>query len=172
MEHQRREFDDWETLVEKAVEIEANVGLQRASLIRKMDHRCLRENRPAHTTSSKVQNQRTSMKDPRDPRTEESKPKKSQGSNNSGNSSGNSGNSFAKKRIWGNRDQKKDSALTTPTAGANASQTAGYARLAPGGQKKKQRRKSQGLRKDISEITYDNCNKKSHYSRDCTEPKN
>ncbi len=78
------------------------------------------------------------MKDPRDEKTEELKQKESQGSNNSGNSSGNSGNSSAKKKKWGNRDQKKDSTPTAPPLGANATQAAGNAAEAPGGQKKKQ----------------------------------
>ena len=120
MEQRGWESDDWKTLVEKAVEVEAKAGFQLASYQREMDHRCLRGNRSAHTTLSKVQTQGTSMKDPRDPRTEEPKPKESQGSNNPGNSSGNSGNSSAKKKKWGNCDQKKDSAPTAPTSEVNA----------------------------------------------------
>ncbi len=149
MEQQGRESDDWETLVEKAVESETKAGLPPASYIREMDHRCLQENCPSHNTSSKVQTQRTSMKDPRDLKTKEPKSKKSQSSNNSRNSSGNSGNSSAKKKKLGNRDQKKDSAPTALTSGANAIQAAGNAVAAPGGQKKKKWREGQGSKKDI-----------------------
>ncbi len=39
------------------------------------------------------------------------------------------------------------------------------------GQKKKQHN-SQGPKRDISEITCYNYNKKGHYSKDCIEPKN
>ncbi len=112
------------------------------------------------------------MKDPMDPRTEEPKLKESQGSNNSGNFSGNSRNSSIKKRKWGTRDQKKDSAPTASTSAANATQAVGNKAAALGGKKKKQRRGGEGPRKDISKISCYNCNKKSHHSRDCTEPKN
>ncbi len=37
---------------------------------------------------------------------------------------------------------------------------------------KKKRRNGQDPKKDISEITYYNCNKKGHYFRDWIEPKN
>ncbi len=77
------------------------------------------------------------MKDPRDPRIKEPKPKKSQGPNNSGNSSGNPGNSSAKKRKWGNRNKKKNSAPTTLPSEANATPAADETEAVPVGQKQK-----------------------------------
>ncbi len=62
------------------------------------------------------------------------------------------------------RDIQKGRDVSPATMGANATQ-------ATEGQKKKWRN-SQGPKRDISEITCYNCNKKGHYSKDCTKPKN
>ncbi len=64
----------------------------------------------------------------------------------------------------GKRDRQEGQDGSPVATGANTTQ-------ATEGQKKK-RRDGQGPKRDISEITCYNCNKKGHYSRDCTEPKN
>lgn len=69
-----------------------------------------------------------------------------------------------KKRYQGKKNRQKSQDSSPVTMGANAIQ-------AIKGQKKK-RRNSQGPKRDISEITCYNCNKKGNYSRNCTKPKN
>ncbi len=60
------------------------------------------------------------------------------------------------------RWEGRDGSLTT--TGANTTQTIE--------DQKKNWHNSQGSKRDILEITCYNCNKKGHYSRDCTKPKN
>lgn len=55
MDQAGRELDSWEEMIEKAVDAEAKTGLQPASYIREMDHRCQRGNRPVHFTAAKLQ---------------------------------------------------------------------------------------------------------------------
>ncbi len=59
------------------------------------------------------------------------------------------------------RDRREGRDVSPAATGTNATQ-------ATEGQKKK-RRNGQGSKTDISEITCYNCNKKGHYSRECTE---
>ena len=47
MEQRGRELDSWEELVEKAINAEAKASLQPPSILREMDQRCQRGNRPA-----------------------------------------------------------------------------------------------------------------------------
>ncbi len=62
------------------------------------------------------------------------------------------------------QDRREGQDGSSAITGTNATQ-------AIKGQKKK-RHDGQGPKMDISEITCYNCNKKGHYSRDCTETKN
>ncbi len=69
-----------------------------------------------------------------------------------------------RKEYQGKRDRQEGRDGSPAAMGANVSQ-------ATEGQKKK-RRNGQGPKRDISEIICYNCNKKGHYSKDCTELKN
>lgn len=64
MEQHGRELDSWDELVEKAIDVEAKASLQPPSMLRELDHRCPRRNRPTHTTVAK--SQALATKDPRD----------------------------------------------------------------------------------------------------------
>lgn len=64
MEQRGREHDSWDELVEKTIDAEAKASLQPPSMLRELDHRCPRGNRPAHTTVAKSQAPATN--DPRD----------------------------------------------------------------------------------------------------------
>ena len=64
MEQRGREHDSWEELVEKAIDAEAKTSLQPPLILREMDQRCPRGNRPAHSTVAK--SQASSTRDPRD----------------------------------------------------------------------------------------------------------
>lgn len=61
--------DSWDELVKKAVDAKAKASLQPSSILREIDLRCLRGNRPAHTTVAESQASTT-----RDPRDESSAP--------------------------------------------------------------------------------------------------
>ena len=77
MEQTGRELGSWKEMIEKAVDAEAKTGLQPASYIREMDHRCQRGNLPVHVTAAKVQTLGSSMIDPRieEPRPKAQEPK-------------------------------------------------------------------------------------------------
>ena len=75
MEQCGRENDSWEDLVEKAINAEAKASLQAPSNLREMNQRCLRGNRPTHTTVPKSQAFAT-----RDSRSEPSEKKSTQDS--------------------------------------------------------------------------------------------
>ena len=71
MEQRGWELDSWEQLIEKAIEAEAKAGLQPSFILREMDQRCPRGNRPAHTTVAKSQASASSARDPQtEPSTE------------------------------------------------------------------------------------------------------
>lgn len=55
MEQRGRELDSWDELVEKAIDVKAKASLQPSSMLRELDHRCPRGNRPTHTTVAKSQ---------------------------------------------------------------------------------------------------------------------
>ena len=72
IEQQDRESMDFEEMVQRAVNAEAKAGLRSSTMVRESDARCPRGHRPSHNTSSKMQTQGTTAKEPR---TEESRPK-------------------------------------------------------------------------------------------------
>ena len=55
MEQRGRELDSWEKLVEKAIDAGAKASLQSQSILREMDQRCPRGNRPAYSTMARSQ---------------------------------------------------------------------------------------------------------------------
>ncbi len=63
MDQRGRELDSWDELVEKGIDAEAKASLQPQSILREMDQRCPRDNRPALTAVAKSQ---ASTRDPRD----------------------------------------------------------------------------------------------------------
>ena len=63
---------DFEKMVQRAVNVELKAGLRSSKIIRESDARCPKGHRPSHNTSSKVETQETTAKEPR---TEKSTPK-------------------------------------------------------------------------------------------------
>lgn len=140
-------------MIKKTVEVEAKAGLQSVSYIREIDHRTQYSNYLAHVTVAKVQTQNTIIKDPR---IEEPKPKAKdlKLANNS------FGNAETSKKVWKKSKksfqkekckQKNFSFVTHTTGGNTISNDTG----------------PKNLKKDLSEITYYNCNKKGHYTWTC-----
>ena len=73
MEHNNRESIDFEEMVQKAVNMEANLGPRSSTMVRDSDAHCPRGHRSSQNTFSKVQTQGSSHKDL--PRSEKPKPK-------------------------------------------------------------------------------------------------
>ena len=153
IEQRGREHDSWEELVKKAIDAEAKASLQPPSILREMDQRCPRGNRPAHSTVAK--SQASSTRDPRDDPVEKPPPPSAPKPSNSspaGSSETSDKKAWREKKKHRRLDQqwdqgRKDTSFT-PATGANS-----------------------GTRKDMSQITCFNCNKKGHYSRNCSEPR-
>lgn len=124
--------------MEKAVAAKAKAALRPASYIRKMDQRCHRGNRPAHTTTAKTQG--PSMKDActDEPKEKSSAPQCTEAV------------SSKKKKKW--QQNKKN---------ANAAEPIGGSENANRNSKKCKR----GPEKDLSYITCFNCDQKGHYQK-------
>ena len=73
IEQQDRESIDFKEMVQRAVKAEAKTGLRSSIMVWESDTHCPKGHRPSHNTSSKVQTQETTAKEPC---TKESKPKK------------------------------------------------------------------------------------------------
>ena len=153
MKQRRREYDSQEEFVKKAIDAEAKASLQPPSILREIDQRCLRGNRPAHSTGAK--SQASSTQDPRDDPVEKPLPPSAPKPSNSS-PAGSSETSDKKarrekkkhRRLDQQRDQGRKDTSSTPATGANS-----------------------GTRKDMSQIMCFNYNKKRHYLRNCSEPR-
>ena len=142
---------DYEELVAKAVRDEAKAGLRPSSYVRETDLWCLRGNRPAHTTVHKLQtqgavNRRDDSKAPKGPASTPTF-----ASTQDYESSDKAQKDKKKKQYKDKKDFREPRDSSTPATGVNK----------PVVNSKK--------KKDISEITYYNCNKKGHFATKCLE---
>ena len=158
MDQDNSQLINYEELVAKVVRAEAKAGLRPSSYVRETDLSCLRGNRPAHTTAHKVQTQGAG----KDHRGDDSKASKGSASTPASASTQDSEPSDKakkdKKKNWeGKKDFKEPKDSTTPAFGVNA------AEVGRGGQRRKNK-------KDISEVTCYNHNKKGHFLNKCLEP--
>ena len=62
MEQQDRASTSFKEMVQKAVNVEAKTGQRSSTMVRDLDARCLRGHHPFHNTSSKVQSQGSNNK--------------------------------------------------------------------------------------------------------------
>ena len=142
---------DFKEMVQKTVIAEAKAGLRSSTIVWDLDARCPRGHHLSHNTFSKVQTQGSSYKD--SPRSEEPKPKDPKPAS--------SRDDMAEPAKKEDRKDKKKK-LQNRRRKQNKQPPATDANIEVPKKKKKKR--------DPSEVTYFNCDKKGHYASDCTEP--
>ena len=152
---------DYKELVAKAMRVEAKAGLRPSSYIWETGLNCFRGNWPAHTTTHKVQTQGAVKDHCRD----DSKDFKGSAStlasaSNQDSEPSNKAKKDKKKKYYqSKKDSKKPQDSTLPASGVNVAEVEG-----------KERKRN---KKNVSEVTCFNCNKKGHYSNKCPKsPKN
>ena len=144
MDQDASHLDDDKELVAKAMRSEAKAGLQPSFYVRKTDSQVLQGNQLAHITAHKVQTQ-GEMKDYCEVKSKAkaSVPTSTQDSQPSD-----------KARKDKKKKQHKAKRDFTPANGVNKMEVSDH------GKKKK----------DVSEITFYNCNRKGHYLNKCPKP--
>ena len=152
MEQQDPESVNFEEMVQRAVKVKAKAGPKSTIMVRGSDIRCPRGHRPSNNTASKVQTQETAAKDssrPEEPKTKDPKsvPLRDDPAEPAKKED-------KQKRLKCRQERTRES-KETPATGNNIVNAA----------KKKKKR-------DTSKVTCFNCDKKGHYTRNCTKPKN
>ena len=154
MDQDATHLDNYEELVAKAVRAEAKAGLRPSSYVREADLQVLRGSRPTHT-AHKVQTQGAVT------RGDESKTKAPASTPAQDSEPSNKSRKDKKKKHYrekkDSREPREDS--TTPASGVNT------AEVGEGG------KSSRKNKKDPSEVTCYNCNKKRHFADKCREPR-
>ena len=145
MEQQDWESTNFEELVQKAVNVEANAGLRSSIMVRESDLLCFRDYRPSHNTFSKVQTQGSSHKDlsrSKEPKSKDPKPAPSR--DNVAEPAKKEDRKKKKKKLWNQRREHTDEQTLATRVNTKA------------------------LKKKIKARCF-NCNKKGHYANECTE---
>ena len=137
-------LDDYEELVAKAVRAEAKAGLRPSSYVRETNQQVSQGNRPAYTTAHKVQTQGAMN----DHCGDESKAKASMPTFTQNSEPSDKSRKDKKKK---QHKAKRDS---IPATGVNKAEVGDHR-----------------AKKDISESSYYNYNKKGYYSNKCPEPR-
>ena len=156
MEQQDWESMNFEEMVQKAVNAEAKAGLKSSTMVRDSDICCSKGHRSPNSITSKVQTKGTTAKnsDQEEPKVKKIKPTLSRVTET--NKPSEQAHKEQKRKKHPERRDKKEQ---TPASTANATEI----------QQKKKKKKQN---RDISKVTYYNCNKKSHYANTYTKPKN
>ena len=147
MEQQDQMSIDFEEMVQKAVNAEAKAGLRSSTMVRESDVCCPRGHRLSHNTSSKVQTQGTTAKEPcsKEPKPKDLKPAPS--NDNTAEPAKKEDRKEKKKRLQNQRWEHTGE--QTPATEVN----------------------TEAPKKKLKTRCF-NCNKKGHYANECIEPKN
>ena len=152
MEQQDREAIDFEEMLQRAINAEAKASLRSSAMVRDLDICCPKSYRSSNTTS-KVQTKETIAKEPRfkESKSKDTKAVRANAMEPSKQNKKDKKDQWDKKRrFWERRESKK-----IPAIGNNVIN----------GSKKNSKKK-----RDISKVTYLNCDKKSYYASNWTEP--
>ena len=142
---------DFEEMVQRAVNAEAKVGLRSSTMVRDLDARCPKGHHLSHNSSSKVQTQGSSHKDL--PRSKELKPKDPKPAPSRDNVVEPAKKEDRKDKKIKLQNRKREWNKQTSATGDNTKAL----------KKKKKRR-------DSSEVTCFNCDKKGYHASHCTKP--
>ena len=143
---------NFEEMIQRAVNAEAKAGLRSTIMVRDSDIHCSQGHRPSNNAASKVQTQGITAKD--SSRFKELKTKDPKSVPLRKNLAEPAKKKDKQKRFKCRQERTKES-KETPATGNNTVDAI----------KKKKRC-------DTNKVTYFNCNKKSHYTSNCTKPKN
>ena len=147
IEQQDRESMDFEEMVQRAVNAEAKAGLRSSTMVRESDARCPRGHRPSHNTSSKVQTQGTTAKEPRSKEPKPKDPKPAPLRDDAAEPAKKEDRKEKKKKL---RNQRREhTGEQIPAIGVN----------------------TEAPKKKLKARCF-TCNKKGHYANECTKPKN
>ena len=144
-------LDNYEELVAKVVRAKVKTGLRPSFYVWETDFQVFQGSQPTHSTVNKVQTEGVvscgddskASKDPASNSVQDSEP------------SNKAKKDKKKKHHWDKKDSRKPKDSTIPASEINAAEV----------KDKKKRNK-----KDVSKITYFNCNKKKHYLNKSPEP--
>ncbi len=139
----------WDDLIKVANKAEARAKTQGST---HLNQRCPKGKRPLKMSLNSRDNQLEKAQQKTDSVSQEQVPDKANQAEQRHETSKKTRKNKKQKSHQAKQDQRKDN---TPASGTNITPT----------------KKKTGQNWDISEITYYNCNKKSHYASDCTEPK-
>ena len=153
---------DFEEMVQKAVNAEVKVGLRSSAIVRDSDIHYPQGHRPFNSIVSKMQTQRTSVKELRleESRPKEAKPVKGKVStplrtNAAEFSEQNKKDKKGKKQRFREKKKRSEDTLATGNNAIDAS-----------------KKKNKNRDCDTRGVTCYNCNKKGHFANICTKPKN
>lgn len=180
MDQRGRELDSWDELVEKAIDAEAKASLQPAFILREMDQRCPQGNRLADATMAKTQ--ATGTWDPRDKPFASVEDTSNKPEPLLPHSLRSQSSSFQSSRSQSLYSPLLRSHFSRPQKAKNLDKMSRREkkeenRLAQirgrelGALIYTSRARSNGVRKDLSHITYFKRDKKGHYVDKCPEPK-
>ena len=142
---------DYEELVAKAVRAEAKTGLRPSSYVQETDLWCFQGNRLVHTTAHKVQTQGTMNREDNSKAPKDLASTPTSASTQDSEPSNKARKKKKKKQHKDKRDSREPRDSSTSATRVNKAEVGG-------------RRK-----KDISEVTCYNCNKKEHFTTKCPE---
>ena len=154
MDQDASHLDDYKELVAKTVRAEAKAGLRPSSYIRETDQQVPRGNWPAHTTAHKVQTQ-GAMKDHRGDDSKAKVSTSTQEVTTQRTNDAEGSEKARKEKKKSRRNRRRNQEDSTPATGVNKAEVGDH----------------RTKKKDISEISCYNCNKKGHYSNKCPEPR-
>ena len=164
LQNEDHELENFLQIVKKAVAAKAKANLRLRATTKDMDQHCPRGSRSANSTAAKNQSQ--SIKDPQEEEPKIRAPESTTPRSSNPESSAKARREKKDRRRREQRDRRGQEG-STPATGVNAAE--------PGEANKKKnddrnRNRSGGAARDLSQVKCYNCNKRGHYANNCTKP--